>query len=59
MSLMGWIAISFFLAVGALALWALWHQSRALPPGTKITGEPHERERGLRWIGWWMTGGHG
>jgi hypothetical protein len=59
MSVMGWITISFFVVVVVLALGALWHQNRALPPGTKITGEPDERKRGLRWIGWWMTGGHG
>ena len=59
MGVVGWIALSFFLAVGALAVWALWHQSHALPPGTKIAGDGDERRRGLRWISWWMTGGHG
>jgi hypothetical protein len=58
MDVWGGIAIGFFLAVMGFALWGLWHQRHTYPPGTKLTGES-DRRKGLRWISWWMTGGHG
>ena len=52
------VAIAFFFAVLALALWTLRRETRMFPPGTHV-GDPEHRKPELRWIGWIHGGGHG
>jgi hypothetical protein len=53
------LLIAIPLGAIALAVWALRHQRRMVPPQTRIAGDPDRRNRDLRWIGFIYGGGRG
>jgi hypothetical protein len=55
----GWLAVALPFLVLACAAWALRSQRRKYPADRPRLGEPDERPRGLRWIGFIYGGGRG
>jgi uncharacterized protein YneF (UPF0154 family) len=57
-TLLGILGLIVILVGIIMGIWALRHQSRQYPKGTRIPMD-EERKAEPRWTGWTQGGGHG
>ena len=55
----GSLALAVILAGIIGGFWALRHQSRQYPTGTRIPMDEERKSEPGRWTGWTQGGGHG